>query len=82
MISRAVDAQKMNFQYTRTGVTNNSAKQPCLSLSDHSAAVLQQIGGVLPMFYDVILVRLRHHVVKQMSFEQYSYFMMPTESKL
>ena len=56
MISRAVDAQKMNFQYTRTGATNlnNSAKQPCLSLSDHSTAVLQQIGGMLPMFYDVI----------------------------
>ena len=44
-----------SIQYTRTGATkNNSAKQPCLSLSDHSTAVLQQIGGVLPMYYDVI----------------------------
>ena len=56
MISRAFDAQKMNFQYTRTGATKkNSAKQPCLSLFDHSTAVLQQSGGMLPMFYDVIL---------------------------
>ena len=55
MISRAVDVQKMNFQYIRTGATKIiPAKQPCLSIFYHSAAVLQQIGGVLPKFYDVI----------------------------
>ena len=43
-----------SFNILVLGLQNNSAKQPCLSLSDHGTAVLQQIGIVLPMFYDVI----------------------------
>ena len=54
MISRAIDAQKMNFQYTSTGASKIIPLGSLTSLSDHSTAVLQQIGGVLPMFYDVI----------------------------
>ena len=56
MISRVVDAQKMNFQYTRTGASKIIPLSSLASISDHRTAVglLQQIGGVLPMFYDVI----------------------------
>ena len=46
MISRAVDAQKMNFQYTRTGATKII---PQSSLASPFSIIVQ-----LPMFYDVI----------------------------
>ena len=85
MISRAVDAQKMNFQYTRTGATKiippSSRASPF-----HSTAVLQQIGGVLAMFYDVIylstLTSSCYETDVIWSNIVCTYFMMPTESKI
>ena len=71
MISRAVDAQKMNFQYTRTGATKII---PLSSLASPFPIIVQLYYNKLVVCYlcfmtSSILVRLRHHVVKQMSFE-------------
>ena len=76
-ITRCSSTENELLIYSYRGYKNNSSKQPCLSLSDHSTAVLQQIGGVLPMFSDghLIFVLLRHHVVKQMS-KQYCLYIV------
>ena len=71
MISRTVDAQKMNFQYTRTGATKII---PPSSLATPLPIIVQLYYNKLVVWYlcfmtSSILVRLRHHVVKQMSFE-------------
>ena len=71
MISRAVDAQKMNFQYTRTGATKIL---PPSSLASPFPIIVQLYYNKLVVCYlcfmtSSILVHLRHHVVKQMSFE-------------
>ena len=71
MISCAVDAQKMNFQYTRTGATKII---PPSSLASPFPIIVQLYYNKLVVCYlsfmtSSILVRLRHHVVKQMSFE-------------
>ena len=87
MISRAVDAQKMNFQYTRTGATKLI---PLSSLASPFPIIVQLYYNKLVVCYlsfrtSSILARLRHHVVKQMSFGSIivcTYFMMPTESKI
>ena len=66
MISRAVDAQKMNFKYTRTGATKII---PPSSLASPFPIIVQLYFNKLVVFYlcfmtSSILVRLRHHVVK------------------
>ena len=71
MISRAVDVQKMNFQYTRTGATKII---PPSCLASPIPILVQLYYNKLMVCYlcfitSPILVRLRHHVVKQMSFE-------------
>ena len=71
MISRAVDAQKMVFQYTRTGATKII---PPSSLASLFPIIVQLYYNKLVVCYlcfmtSSILVRLRHYVVKQMSFE-------------
>ena len=71
MISRAVDAQKMNFQYTRTGA---SKIFPLRSLASPFPVIVQLYYNKLVVCYlcfmtSSILVRLCHYIVKQMSFE-------------
>ena len=71
MISRAIDAQKMNFQYTRTGA---SKIIPLSSLASPFPIIVQLYYNKLVVCYlcfmtSSVLVRLRHHAVKQMSFE-------------
>ena len=71
MMSRAFDAQKMNSQYTRTGATKII---PPSSLDSPFPIIVQLYYNKLVVCYlcfmtSSILVRLRHHVVKQMSFE-------------
>ena len=51
MISRAVDAQKMNFQYTRTGATKII---PPSSLASPFPIIVQLYYNKQTMFYDVI----------------------------
>ena len=67
MISRAAEAQKMNFQYTRTGATKII---PPSSLASPFPIIVQLYSNKLVVCYlcfmtSSILVRLRHHVVKQ-----------------
>ena len=71
MISHAVDAQKMNFQYTCTGATKII---PPSSRASPFLIIVQLYYNKLVVCYlcfmtSSILVRLCHHVVKQMSFE-------------
>ena len=75
MISRAVNAQKMNFQYTRTGA---SKLIPLSSLVSSFPIIVQLYYNKLEVFYlcfmtSSILVRLRHHVMKQMSMQSCLY---------
>ena len=69
MISRAIDAQKMNFQYTRTGATKII---PPSSLASPFPIKVQLYYNKLVVCYlyfltSSILVLLRHDVVKQIS---------------
>ena len=69
MLSRAVDAQKMIFQYTRTGATKII---PPSSLDSPFSIIVQLYYNKLVVCYlcfmtSSYLSTLHHHVVKQMS---------------